>query len=63
MIAVLGGGVAGAALAWALTVHGRRDVVVFDPLPMGAGSTGRPSERWSRARRRSSSAAPALVAR
>lgn len=41
MIAVLGGGVAGAALAWALTARGCRDVVVLDPLPMGSGSTSR----------------------
>ena len=41
MIAVLGGGVAGAALALALTRRGRRDVVVFDPLPMGSGSTAK----------------------
>jgi sarcosine oxidase, subunit beta len=41
VIAVLGGGVAGAALAWALTRRGRRDVVVLDPLPMGSGSTGK----------------------
>jgi glycine/D-amino acid oxidase-like deaminating enzyme len=41
VIAVLGGGVAGAALAWALTARGRRDVVVFDPLPMGSGSTAK----------------------
>ena len=41
MIAILGGGVAGAALAWALTGRGRRDVVVFDPFRMGAGSTAK----------------------
>ena len=40
MIAILGGGVAGASLAWALTLRGRRDVVVFDPGAQGAGSTG-----------------------
>jgi sarcosine oxidase subunit beta len=39
VIAILGGGVAGAALAWALTGRGRRDVVVFDLLPIGSGST------------------------
>lgn len=39
MIAIIGGGVAGAALAWALTGRGRKDVVVFDLLPMGSGST------------------------
>jgi sarcosine oxidase, subunit beta len=41
VIAILGGGVAGAALAWALTARGRRDVVVFDPRPMGSGSTAK----------------------
>jgi sarcosine oxidase subunit beta len=41
VIAVLGGGVAGVALARALALRGRRDVVVFDPGPPGAGSTGR----------------------
>ncbi len=41
MIAILGGGVAGAALAWALTRRHRADVVVFDPLPLGSGSTAR----------------------
>jgi len=41
VIAILGGGVAGAALAWALTRRGRRDVVVYDPLPMGSGSTAK----------------------
>jgi sarcosine oxidase subunit beta len=41
VIAVLGGGVAGAALARALTERGRRDVVVFDPLPRGSGSTAK----------------------
>lgn len=40
MIAILGGGVAGASLAWGLTRRGRRDVVVFDPRPPGQGSTG-----------------------
>src|SRR5262252_9238400 len=39
VIAILGGGVAGAALAWALTGRGRKDVVVFDLLPPGSGST------------------------
>lgn len=29
------------ALAWALARRGRRDVVLFDPLPMGSGSTGK----------------------
>src|SRR5579884_3297995 len=41
MITILGGGVAGAALARALAVRGRRDVVVFDPRSPGGGSTGR----------------------
>jgi sarcosine oxidase subunit beta len=41
LIAILGGGVAGAALAWALSRRGRRDVVVFDVAERLAGSTGR----------------------
>ncbi|MGH7902813.1 MAG: NAD(P)/FAD-dependent oxidoreductase [Candidatus Dormibacteraceae bacterium] len=41
MIAILGGGVAGASLAWALTAAGHRDVTVFDPRARGAGSTSR----------------------
>ena len=41
MIAVLGGGVVGAATAWALARRGRKDVVVFDPQPIASGSTGR----------------------
>ena len=41
MIAILGGGVAGAALARALTGRGRRDVNVFDSLPIASGSTGK----------------------
>src|ERR1051326_7362414 len=41
MITILGGGVAGAALARAFALRGRRDVVVFDPRPQGAGSTGK----------------------
>src|SRR5947207_11266808 len=41
MITILGGGIAGAALARALAVRGQRDVVVFDPRPPAAGSTGR----------------------
>ncbi len=41
MIAILGGGVAGAPPGWALPQRGRRDVVVFDPLPMGSGSTAK----------------------
>ena len=40
MIAILGGGVAGASLARALALRGRGDVVVFDPRPPAAGSTG-----------------------
>jgi sarcosine oxidase, subunit beta len=39
VIVILGGGVAGAALAWALTSRGRKDVIVYDPLPIGSGST------------------------
>jgi sarcosine oxidase, subunit beta len=41
MITILGGGVAGAALARALAVRGYREVVVFDPRPAASGSTGR----------------------
>lgn len=41
MMTILGGGVAGAALARALAVRGYRDVVVFDPRPVASGSTGR----------------------
>jgi glycine/D-amino acid oxidase-like deaminating enzyme len=41
MIAILGGGIAGASLARALAVRGRSDVVVFDQRPPAAGSTGR----------------------
>ncbi len=41
MIAILGGGIAGASLAWALARAGRRDVVVFDPRQPAEGSTGR----------------------
>jgi sarcosine oxidase subunit beta len=41
VITILGGGVAGAALARALAVRGRRDVVLFDPNQPGAGSTHR----------------------
>jgi sarcosine oxidase subunit beta len=41
MITILGGGIAGASLARALAVRGRRDVVVFDPYPPATGSTGR----------------------
>jgi sarcosine oxidase, subunit beta len=41
VITILGGGVAGAALARALAERGRSDVVVVDPQPIGAGSTAR----------------------
>jgi sarcosine oxidase, subunit beta len=41
VITILGGGVAGAAVAWALARRGRKDVVVFDPNPGGSGSTAR----------------------
>jgi sarcosine oxidase, subunit beta len=41
VILVLGGGVTGAALAWALARRGRRDVLVVDPRPLGSGSTTR----------------------
>lgn len=40
MIAILGGGVAGAALALGLAGRGAREVIVFDPRPPGQGSTG-----------------------
>ena len=40
MIVVLGGGVAGSAVAWALARRGAREVHVFDALP-GQGSTFR----------------------
>jgi sarcosine oxidase subunit beta len=40
-IAILGGGVAGAALARGLAVRGAGDVTVWDPRPRGEGSTGR----------------------
>jgi sarcosine oxidase subunit beta len=40
MIAILGGGIAGASLARALALRGRRDVVVFDPNRPATGSTG-----------------------
>jgi sarcosine oxidase subunit beta len=39
LITILGAGVAGASLAWALAKRGRKDVVVFDPSPVPAGST------------------------
>ncbi len=41
MIAILGGGVAGAFLARALASLGRDDVAVFDPAAPGQGSTGK----------------------
>lgn len=41
MIVILGSGVAGASLAWALTRRGQRDVVVLDPLPRGVASSER----------------------
>lgn len=41
MIAILGGGVAGAFLARALADLGHPDVDVYDPAPPGQGSTGR----------------------
>jgi sarcosine oxidase subunit beta len=41
VITILGGGVAGAALAWALARRGHKDVVLFDPRPMGSGSTAK----------------------
>ena len=41
MIAILGAGVAGCSLAWALARRGRRDVVVFDPDTEPRGSTSR----------------------
>jgi sarcosine oxidase subunit beta len=41
VITIIGGGVAGAALAGALARRGRRDVVVYDLLPPGSGSTPR----------------------
>ena len=40
MIAVLGGGVAGASLALGLARRGAREVTVFDPRPRAQGSTG-----------------------
>jgi sarcosine oxidase subunit beta len=41
MVTILGAGVAGASLAWALARRGRRDVVVFDPAAEPAGSTAK----------------------
>jgi glycine/D-amino acid oxidase-like deaminating enzyme len=40
VIAILGGGVAGASVARSLALRGARDVVVFDPRQPGEGSTG-----------------------
>ena len=47
MITILGGGIAGVTLARALALHGRRDVVVFDPHPSATGSTGRAAGGFS----------------
>ena len=41
LITVLGAGVAGSSLAWALAKRGRRDVVVFDTAPIPAGPTSK----------------------
>jgi len=41
MVTILGAGIAGASLAWALAKRGRRDVVVFDPAPEPAGSNSK----------------------
>src|SRR6266545_2711476 len=41
MIAVLGGGVVGSAVAWGLAQRGGWDVIVFDLLSSGSGSTAR----------------------
>lgn len=41
MIAVLGGGVAGASVARGLALRGARGVTVFDPRGRGEGSTGK----------------------
>jgi glycine/D-amino acid oxidase-like deaminating enzyme len=41
VIAILGGGIAGCSLAWALTERGCRDVQVFDPHAFETGSTAR----------------------
>ena len=41
-VAVIGGGVMGASVAWHLAARGQRDIVVLDRAPApGAGSTGR----------------------
>jgi sarcosine oxidase subunit beta len=41
MVTILGAGVAGVSLAWALARRGRRDVVVFDPAAEPSGSTSK----------------------
>jgi sarcosine oxidase, subunit beta len=41
VVTILGAGVAGASLAWALAMRGRKDVVVFDPAKEPAGSTAK----------------------
>jgi sarcosine oxidase subunit beta len=41
VVTILGAGIAGASLAWALARRGRRDVVVFDPATEPAGSTSK----------------------
>jgi sarcosine oxidase subunit beta len=41
LVTILGAGVAGCSLAWALAKRGRKDVVVFDPSPVPAGSTSK----------------------
>ena len=41
MVTILGAGIAGAALARALARRGRRDVVVFDPTTVAAGSSSK----------------------
>jgi sarcosine oxidase subunit beta len=40
-VTILGAGVAGSSLAWALAKRGRKDVVVFDPSPEPAGSSAK----------------------
>jgi sarcosine oxidase, subunit beta len=41
VVTILGAGIAGASLAWALARRGRKDVVVFDPALEPAGSTAK----------------------
>jgi sarcosine oxidase subunit beta len=41
MVTILGAGVAGSSLAWALARRGRKDVVVFDPAAEPDGSTAK----------------------